>query len=523
MPHTTSIPEYCAVLTRSKLLPESDIPSLAEEYLQQSQAPRTDVEGFRKFLVQKRKLTEYRAALIQRGHSEGYLLGPYTIEDRIGKGQSAGVYLARHRSGQRVALKVLPSSKAKEERHRQRFLREGRWLLQLQHPNVVRGFEVGQDQGFHFIAMEYIPGETLAEVLERRQKLPWAEATRLMVQLLEGLQHLHEQRMVHRDLKPANLMIRYPAGPAGGPRLLPRDTLDATLKILDIGIGREILPEDGSDLEDLHLTAEGSILGTPDYLAPEQARDPRKIDIRADLYSVGCVLFHGICGRPPFVEQSIMALVVRHATEPAPALGGFVSDLPSGYQAVVDQLLAKKPADRIATPKDAAQALRAFLPSDTTEAELAPVVPEFTSYLERETRPAAVAGSSEVTQGAKVEPKPRPLAPQNSSPRQWPLPDEAPTTPTTPITPATAAIPARAATPAEPWMNVELVPDVAAPLRPWWDLDRRDLVLLVLGGSLVLLAILIGTGLAEWLRQPANPTAPATILTTTGETATTPD
>ena len=144
------------------------------------------MDQFRRFLVQHSALTEYQAALVQRGHTEGFFVGGYTILDRIGKGQSAGVYRAAHPSGQVVALKVLPASKARDPETLARFQREGRLLTQLDHPNVVRAFQLGQTGGVHFIVMEHLDGETLDEVLARRKRLPVAEAVRLVHQALAG-------------------------------------------------------------------------------------------------------------------------------------------------------------------------------------------------------------------------------------------------------------------------------------------------------------------------------------------------
>src|SRR5262249_16618616 len=150
------------------------------------------------------------------------------------------------------------------------------------HPNIVRTFQMGQAGELHYLVMELLEGETLEEVLARRPKMPPAEAVRLAYQVLQGLQHIHEQGLVHRDLKPSNLiLVPHPPGDS---------TARCALRILDIGLGRALFEEGaGGDLE---VTAEGVVLGTPDYMAPEQARDPRAADIRADVYSVGCVLYH---------------------------------------------------------------------------------------------------------------------------------------------------------------------------------------------------------------------------------------
>ena len=195
-----------------------------------------------------------------------------------------GVYKARHPSGQIVAIKVLPPSRAKNGQMLARFQREARLSVKLKHPNVVRSFQVGEARGVHYLVMEYLEGETLDDVILSRKRLPPQEAVRLIHQVLLGLQHIHEQGMIHRDLKPANLML-VPA-PA-------RDsTLRSNIKILDIGLAREFFDENSpAPREDMELTGEGILLGTPDYLPPEQARDPRAIDIRADIYSLGCVLY----------------------------------------------------------------------------------------------------------------------------------------------------------------------------------------------------------------------------------------
>src|SRR5262249_13391764 len=157
-----------------------------------------------------------------------------------------------------------------------RFLREARLATRLRHPNVVCTFHSGTANGLYFLVMEHLEGETLDQIFQRRGPLPPGEAVRLVHQLLEGLQCLHEQGTSHRDLKPANLML------VGG---RPDQTLDGTLKILDIGTGRALF----DDAPGSALTNEDDMLGTPQYMAPEQARDPRSADIRADIYSAGCV------------------------------------------------------------------------------------------------------------------------------------------------------------------------------------------------------------------------------------------
>ena len=223
----------------------------------------------------------------------------------------AGIYQAVHRLGQPVAIKVLPPSKARDPQLLARFQREARLAVRLKHPNVVRTFHIAETDGLHYIVMEYLEGETLEEVLQRRSKLPATEATRLMHQALLGLQHLHEEGVVHRDLKPANLML-VPAPAPGG----LDTTLQATVKILDIGLGRALFDEGSSTAgPSADLTGTGAILGVPDYMAPEQVRDAHAVDIRADIYSLGCVFYQTLTGQTPFPDSSPVRQMIRHATE----------------------------------------------------------------------------------------------------------------------------------------------------------------------------------------------------------------
>src|SRR5262249_27675972 len=162
----------------------------------------------------------------------------------------------------------------------------------------------GEHHRLHYLVMEYLEGETLEEALQRRKQLPPAEAVRLAHQALLGLQHVHEAGLVHPDIKPGNLML------VGG---TPGATLKATLKSLDIGLGRARFDEGAR--RGFELTNDGELLGTPEYMAPEQARDPRAVDVRADVYGLGCVLYHALAGRPPFTDVSHVRLLLRQATE----------------------------------------------------------------------------------------------------------------------------------------------------------------------------------------------------------------
>lgn len=566
---TTTVTDYCGVLTRSRLLPPHEISNLADRWRTESKSTEAEVDAFRKHLVARRLLTEYQAVMVQRGHADGYFVDGYVIQDRIGKGQMAGVYKAVHSTGQIVALKVLASSKAKSAHILGRFQREARLLTQLNHANIVRAFQLASTRGdngspgVHYIVMEYLEGETLDDVIERRKKLSPAEAARLLSQALDGLQHLHEKRMVHRDLKPANLMLV--------PTTLSKvdTTLQSTLKILDIGLGRELFDDDNSATRDLMLTAEGSLVGTPDYLAPEQARDARVSDVRSDIYSLGCVLYALLAGRPPFVEKNVMATMVKHASEPPPPIAQFNSAVQPGLQAILNRMLAKDPAQRYQTPAEAAIALLPYLPSDGIEAMTTTLLPGFQEFLNSDDGsqpiPEAVQG---VTLGSKSAPSirvtpdapiPQPLPrPAGDKARSGVLAATAPPSekranasgpPSGKIkvgtglaaalagagAPKVSAPPAlkQPSNPPRPSplppsgpppelageFDVELVgsqqlndpADVLQarmadiPMRPLYDLDRRDFIMLSLGAGGVLAAVGLGLLVARWQGHKIQP------------------
>ena len=523
----TSVREYCALLAKSKLLPADEVESLRQKW--QAEASGTDgqVEAFGKYLVAKRALTLWQSAMVQRGRADGFFLEDYRILDQIGKGQMGGVYKAVHSLGQTVALKILPASRAKDPRVLSRFQREARLLTLLDHPNVVRAFQVGQSGGRYFIAMEYLEGQTLDEVLNARKKLPVAESIRLVCQALDGLQHLHEKRTVHRDLKPSNLMI-VPAAVQES----AETTLNSTVKILDIGLGREMFAEsDTGEQTETQLTIEGAVVGTPDYMSPEQAKDARSSDIRADIYSLGCVLYHCLTGRPPFTDTNIMTQMLKHATEKPAPLTNFTPEATAALQAVLDRMMAKLPEERYLTPREAAEALRKFgLPGPT--AASADMVPAYRKWLETESidtrgvpgvqpdtttvktgtgphRPVNAAAKPGTAAQPALQQKPKP-APTAAPPLPFPpIPSPNPVTPVSapwgsPQVPLTldeevevelVTMPAPSSMPL-PQPAIEPVRDDRGLL----ELNRRDLIMLVGGGMGVIGALGTGYGLARLVR-----------------------
>jgi serine/threonine protein kinase len=408
-----SVENVCGFLIRSRLMTPDEMKAMYQRWQSEAGQHAASAARFGRWLVVNKYVTEYQEKLLLRGHADGFFLNHYRVLERIGRGRMAGVYKAVHPLGQVVAAKVLPPSRAKNQQTLGRFQREAQLSLQLNHPNIVRSFQTGLAGDLHYLVMEYLEGETLDEVLQRRKRLPPAEAVRLVHQALHGLQHIHDKGMVHRDLKPANLMLTWPSAADGADAA---HTLKATLKILDIGLGRQLYDESQPEAPDdrIELTAEGVILGTPDYLAPEQARDPRTIDIRADIYSLGCVLYHALAGTPPFPDRNLLSQMVKHATQKAPPLREFNADVPDGLQQIVDWMMAKKPEERYSTPARAAQALEMYLLADSEPArpiEAEPRMRKYLTWLEQ--------GQGQVADAATVElPPPQPSQSRPTEPIQ---------------------------------------------------------------------------------------------------------
>jgi serine/threonine protein kinase len=373
-----SVQSLYGLLIRSRLLSLADAQAMFKRWQDEASEDTANTARFAKWMVSNKYVTEYQASLLARGHTEGFFLGQYTILERLGRGRMAGVYRAVHQLGQMVAIKVLPPSKAKDAHLFGRFQRESRLATELKHPNIVATFQVGEANGVHYLVMEHLEGETLQDVLQRRGKLALEEAVRIVYQTLLGLQHLHEKGLVHRDLKPANLMIVSSSSAKNSDT-----TQGSTIKILDIGLARS----EGDDAEladgaEGPLTTEGILLGTPDYMSPEQARNARSVDIRSDIYSLGCVLFHAIAGQPPFPDSNIISQMIRHSSEAPRALKEFNPVVPDGLQQIINWMMAKSPNERYRTPQRAALALQVFLVAGDAAEPQQESDPKLQSYLE---------------------------------------------------------------------------------------------------------------------------------------------
>ena len=268
------------------------------------------------------------------------VLGEYELLERLGAGGMGVVWKARHRRlGRLLAVKLLPCRPDLSPQAVERFLREMRALGQLEHPNVVEATDAGQHGDTVYLAMKLIEGEDLHRRVRRCGPLSVADACALARQIADALAYLHGRNLVHRDLKPSNVML----------------SSEGVVKLLDLGLARWLGEGAAGD-----CTSPGQVMGTADYMAPEQGRDAASVDGRADLYALGATLFFLLTGKPPFAHHSGMLDKMRaHAEEPPPDVRALRPEVPPAVAEMVARLLAKQPADRPATAEEAATALTA--------------------------------------------------------------------------------------------------------------------------------------------------------------------
>ncbi|VTU00202.1 serine threonine protein kinase : Putative serine/threonine protein kinase OS=Gemmata sp. Wa1-1 PE=3 SV=1: Pkinase: WD40: WD40: WD40: WD40: WD40: WD40 [Gemmataceae bacterium] len=272
-------------------------------------------------------LTAFQGKAILLGKCRGFRLGPYRILDQIGSGGMGQVFLAEHaHMRRRVAVKVLPLRLATDKAMVERFYREARAVAALDHPNIVRAHDVGCHRGTHYLVLEYIEGRSLADRLAAAGPLPVGLACAYVVQAAAGLKHAHDKGLAHRDIKPGNVLV----------------DRDGVVKILDMGLARFF--EDERDRITRDLDA-GSVMGTADYVAPEQLTDSAAADHRADIYSLGATFYHLLTGRPPF-DGTTTAKLLAHQVRPVAPAHTVRQEVPAAVSAVVERMMAKAPADR---------------------------------------------------------------------------------------------------------------------------------------------------------------------------------
>jgi len=350
-PATTD--EFLTLVRRSGLVADEQLNSFVGQ-LQSQRAfpPKPSVLAER--CVEAGLLYPYQAEQLMQGRHRGFTLGKYRILERIGMGGMGQVYLCEHeRMRRRVAVKVLPSAALKAAGALERFEREARAAASLDHPNIVRAFDLDQEGSLHFLVMEYVDGPTLYDMVRQNGPLDIEPACDYIRQAAVGLQHAHEAGLVHRDIKPSNILV----------------DRQGTVKLLDLGLAR-FLDESGESIT--HKYDDNYVLGTADYVAPEQTRDSHNVDIRADIYSLGATFYFIVAGRPPFPEGTPSEKLTAHQTKTPPSLQSVRPEVPVGIAVLIEKMMAKAPYHRFQTPNEVAYALEAWQSGQSMANAVAP-------------------------------------------------------------------------------------------------------------------------------------------------------
>jgi serine/threonine-protein kinase len=334
-------------LTQNEILE----PEQLQEVVLTLQARYTEPRDLARDLLQRNWLTPYQINQIFQDRGAELVLGDYLLLERLGEGGMGQVFKARGRQeGRVVALKLIRKEQTSNRDTISRFHREIHIACQMSHPNIVGAIDDVEVGGTRFFVMEYVEGSDLGKRVKKQGPLPVIEVCHYLRQAALGLAHSSQLGLVHRDIKPSNLLLTYPPE--------SKSTGIGLVKILDMGLARA----DAGDEEVLKtLTVAGTVMGTPDFMAPEQALDPHNVDVRGDLYSLGCTGYYLLTGRVPFPGGSLVQKLERHRTaEPRP-LQELRPDIPAAVAAIIHKLMAKHPRDRYQTPEDLVKALNVVL------------------------------------------------------------------------------------------------------------------------------------------------------------------
>ncbi|MCE5266745.1 MAG: serine/threonine protein kinase [Planctomycetaceae bacterium] len=293
-------------------------------------------------LVEVGLLTRWQADKLLEGRHKGFFLGKYKLLDHLGTGGMSMVYLGEHVLMQRrVAIKVLPKSRVGDTSYLARFHREAQAAASLDHRNIVRAYDVDNEGSIHYLVMEYVEGRDLQHIVAEDGPLDYVSAAEYIRQAASGLAHAHEAGLIHRDIKPANLLVDQ----------------KNVIKLLDLGLAR-FTDEDKASLT---VAFDENVLGTADYLAPEQALDSHGVDARADIYGLGCSMYFALTGHPPFVGGTLPQRLMMHQKQPPPDIRRERPDAPADLIAICMKMLAKKPDDRYQSAAEVADALGQWL------------------------------------------------------------------------------------------------------------------------------------------------------------------
>lgn len=329
---------FLELVRRSKLVDAEQLDRAVAELLEELGAEALDsTDAVAARLIREGLLSRWQCDQIRQGRYKGFFLKKYKLLDHLGTGGMSSVYLAEHTLMQRrVAIKILPQRRVDDASYLARFYREAQAAAALDHPNIVRAYDVDHEENIHFLVMEYVQGYDLATLVKEQGPLPYHTAAEYIRQAAVGLAHAHGAGLIHRDVKPGNLLV----------------DRNHVVKLLDLGLARFASDE---GLASLTIAHEENVLGTADYLAPEQAIDSHRVDARADIYSLGCSFYYLLTGHAPFDQGTLPQRIMAHQRQTPPSILKDRPDAPADLVEICMWMMAKKPEQR---PQSAAEVAR---------------------------------------------------------------------------------------------------------------------------------------------------------------------
>lgn len=352
---STSLEKFLSVLRLSGLIEESVLNEVLDDV--QSQSTDLTAEKLADILVDRNLITSWHGTKLLKGKHKGFFLGRYKLLRLLGRGGMSSVYLAEHTVMKRqCAIKVLPYKLVEDSSYLPRFYREAQAVAALDDPNIVRAYDVDKqtdgEMEIHFLVMEYVKGQNFYELVKNQGPLQPRTAADYIRQGALGLAHAHQAGMVHRDVKPGNFIVDG----------------NGTVKLMDLGLA---MVREGKEGVSVTLANEEKVLGTADYLAPEQAVDSHQVDQRADIYALGCTFFFLLTGRPPFDEGTLAQRLLAHQTKEPPAISEFRQDVPAALVDIISRMMVKDPEQRMQTALEVVNELQTWLSDpDAVETEV---------------------------------------------------------------------------------------------------------------------------------------------------------
>ncbi len=391
---------FLNILNQSGIVASDQLrPSLAELKSKSGGKP-IKLNQLTQHLIDAGLITQWHCQKLLNGRYKGFFLGKYKLLQHLGTGGMSTVYLAQHTIfSQQRAIKVLPKKRIDDKTYLDRFYREGRAAASLNHKNIVRVYDIANEGNTHYLVMEYVEGTDIYNMVKQSGPLAFPVVVDYMIQALSGLQHAHENHLVHRDIKPANLLV----------------TPDGVVKILDLGLA--LFREEAASLTVMHNE---KVLGTADYLSPEQAVDSHNIDQRADIYSLGCTVYYMLTGHPPFGEGTIAQRIAMHQSCQPTSVSEYRRDCPESLKQVCAKMMAKNPDDR-------------FQSCNELKTRMLRISEELSTAITQTSITPATASPPAATPAAA---KPKPVSPATRRPTGTSRPTPKTPTPTT-LTPTT--------------------------------------------------------------------------------------